>query len=116
MPTTTFTAIALMVAALYAFQNLARYVKAKDWNGTLGILIAALSGIAVVALAANSDATAGLHLIDGGKALGNLDAGSIVLLGVSVGSAGTVLADVKSAIDNKGSAVKPPIVGPPAPE
>lgn len=105
------TAIALLVAALYAAQNLLRFLKAGDWNGTLGILIAALSGIAVVVLAAHSDATSALHLIDKGPALGGLDGGSQVLLGISVGSAGTVLADLRKAFDNSTSAEKPPIVG-----
>lgn len=108
---TPVTAIALLVAALYAAQNLLRFLKAKDWNGTVGILIAAITGIGVVVLAAHSDATAALHLIDKGPALGNLDGGSQILLGISVGSAGTVLADLRKAIDNTGSAEKPPIVG-----
>lgn len=114
MPTTTFTAIALLVSTLYAAQNLLRYAKAQDWNGVLGILVAAAAGIGTIVLAANSDATAGLHLIDGGQALGNLDGGSLVSLGVAVGSAGTVLADVRSAFDNNDTAKKPPIAGPPS--
>lgn len=111
MPSTSFTAIALLVSALYAAQNLLRYAKAKDWNGVLGILIAVAAGVGVVALAANSDATSALHLIEEGPALGGLDGGSIVLLGIAVGSAGTVLADVRKAIDNTSSADKPPIAG-----
>lgn len=106
-----FAAIGLLVAALYAFQNLARYARAKDWNGCVGILLAAATGIGAVALAAHSDATSALHLITNGPALGNLDGGSQILLGISVGSAGTVLADVRNALDNSGSAVKPPIAG-----
>lgn len=112
MPSTTFTAIALLVSALYAAQNLLRYAKASDWNGVLGILIAAASGIGVVALAAHSDATAALHLITNGPALGGLDGGSQILLGVSVGSAGTVLTDLRKAFDNSTTADKPPIAGP----
>lgn len=107
------TPIALFIAALYATQNLLRYLRAKDANGTVGILIAVISGVAVVALAAHSDVTAGLKLITGGPALGNLDMGSQVLLGYGVGSAGTVLADVKSAFDNTDSSVKPKIVAGP---
>lgn len=104
-----FAALALLISALYAAQNLLRYAKASDWNGTLGILIAAATGIGVVALAAHSDATSALHLITNGPALGQLDAGSQVLLGISVGSAGTVLTDVRKALDNNASADKPPI-------
>lgn len=106
-----FAAIGLLVAALYAFQNLARYLKAGDVNGSVGIILAAATGIGAVALAAHSDVTSALHLITNGPALGNLDGGSQILLGISVGSAGTVLADVRNALDNSGSAVKPPIAG-----
>lgn len=114
MPSTTFTAIALLVSALYAAQNLLRYAKARNWDGVMGILTAAASGVGVVALAAHSDATAALHLITNGPALGGLDGGSQLLLGISVGSAGTVLADLRKAFDNSTTAEKPPLVGPPA--
>lgn len=112
MPTTSFTAIALFVAALYAAQNLLRYARAADWNGVLGILVAAAAGIGTVALGAHSDATAALHFVQGGPALGVLDGGSQILLGIAVGSAGTVLADLRSAFDNNDTAAKPPIAGP----
>lgn len=111
----SFTAIALFVAALYAAQNLLRYLKAGDWNGVVGIGIAAATGIGVVALGAHADVTAGMHLITNGPALGNLDGGSQVLLGLSVGSAGTVLTDLRKAFDNNSAADKPPIVGPTPP-
>lgn len=110
-----FAAISLLVAALYALQNLVRYLKAQDWNGAVGIILAAATGIGAVALAAHSDVTSALHLISNGPALGNLDAGSQILLGISVGSAGTVLADARNAVDGTTSAKKPPIVGPTPP-
>lgn len=115
MPTLgPFTAVALFIAALYAAQNLLRYAKAKDWNGCIGILVAAVTGIGVVALGAHSAVTAGMHLIQGAPALGNLDGGSQALLGITIGSAGTVLADGRNALDNSTSAAKPPIAGPSA--
>lgn len=106
------TALALLVGALYAVQNLLRYAKAADWNGVIGILLAFVGGLVVVVLGAHSDATAALHLIKGGPSLGALDGGGQILLGISVGSAGTVLADVRNALDGSTSAAKPPIVGP----
>ena len=106
----SFTVIALFAGALYAAQNLLRYVKAGNWNGTLGIVIAAATGIGVVALGAHSAVTAGMHLIENGPTLGNLDGGSQVFLGIAVGSAGTVLTDLRKAFDNNDSAGKPPLV------
>jgi hypothetical protein len=106
-----FSAIALFVATLYAFQNVLRYAKAKDLNGLLGILVAAASGVAVVALGAHADVTSSLHMITQGPALGALNGASQVMLGVAVGSTGTVLADARKAFDNTSSAAKPPLVG-----
>ena len=114
MDITSFTAIALFASALYAAQNLLRYAKATDWNGVVGILIAAVAGIGAVALGAHSAATASLHLVTGGAPLGALDGGSQVLVGIAVGSVGTVVADFRKSFDNSDSSGKPPIVGPPA--
>lgn len=112
--TTSLTAIGLFVATLYAFQNLLRYARAADWNGFLGILVAVGTGVATVALAAHADVTSGLHLMQQGNvlgpALGVLDGASQVMLGVAVGSSGTVLADLKNAFDNSTSAAKPKLV------
>lgn len=112
MPSGSFTTIALFIAALYAVQNLLRYLKAADWNGVTGILLAVVGGVAVVALGAHSAVTENLQLITDGPPLGSLDGGSQILLGISVGSAGTVLADLRKAFDNSSSADKPPITGP----
>lgn len=105
-----FTAISLFVATLYAFQSLVRYAKAKDANGIVAIVLACLSGIAVVALAAHSNVSASLQLIQGGEVLGKLNMASQVMVGVAVGSAGTVLADARKAVDGSTTAAKPLLV------
>lgn len=114
MDVSSFSTVALLVAFLYAAQNLLRYLKAADWNGVLGILIAAVTGIGAVMLAAHSDALSNLHLITGGAALGTVNGATQIFLGVSVGSAGTVLADARKAFDNSDTADKPKLVDPPA--
>lgn len=111
----TFTAVGLLISALYAFQNLLRYLRAQDWNGTFGILVAAASGIGVVLLAAHSDVTAQLHLMqtaagEAGPSLGNLDGGSQVLLGIAIGSGGTVLTDLRKAFDSSTTSEKPKLL------
>lgn len=104
------TALVLLVSTLYAIQNLIRYVKAGDWNGTGGILLAWASGILVVTLGAQSEVTDKLVLITGAPALGLLGWASLVMLGISVGSGGTVVADARNARDASTSAAKPPLV------
>lgn len=105
-----FTAVSLFVATLYAAQSLVRYAKAKDMNGVLAIVLAAASGIAVVALAAHSNMSSDLQLIQGGAHLGKLDMASQVMLGIAVGSAGTVVADFRKAFDGTTTAAKPLLV------
>jgi hypothetical protein len=109
---TVFSAMALLIATLYAGQNLIRYARANDWNGALGILLACGLGILVVWLAAQADATSHLKLIEGAQDLGHINGASLVMLGVGVGSGGTVLHDLKSAFDNNDTAKKPALVPP----
>lgn len=105
-----FSVVALFVATLYTFQSLVRYLKAKDANGSLAIILAVVAGIGVVALAAHSDATAGMRLITDGQVLGKLDMGSQIMLGIAVGSAGPVVADFRKAFDASTTAAKPLLV------
>lgn len=110
---TTFTTVALFVTALVTIQNLLRYLKGKDWNGVLGILVAFIAGVVVVYWAAHSGVTDQLHLIEGGPSLADLDTGSLLLLGLAVGSAGPVLTDTLKAIDHSDSQQKPKLVNKP---
>lgn len=108
---TTFTAVVLFVTALITFQNFLRYLKARDWNGVLAIVIAVISGVVAVTLAAHSNVTDQLHLIQDGPTLGNVDGVGLVLLGIAVGSAAPVLVDFIKSRDNSDSASKPKLVG-----
>lgn len=107
----TITAAVLLVALIVTSQNLLRYLKAQDWNGVLGILLAWAIGLGVAELAAHADVTASMTLIDGAPALGLLDFGSLLLLGLVLGSGGSQLIDWLKARDNTDSAAKPPLVG-----
>jgi hypothetical protein len=103
--------IVLLGTALYSFVNLVKYLKSGDWNGTLTLLGAALAGVGAIALAAHSDATAHLQLVDGGAPLGLLDGGSQVLLGIVFGGLAAGIADFRKAFDNSDDSTKPPLVG-----
>jgi hypothetical protein len=110
MNLTTFTAAALFAVTVYQFQNLVRYLRALDWNGVLGILLAVLAGIAAVALGAHSAVVDQLRLIDGGPVLANLDGGAQIMLGIGVGSAASGGADLLKALDGTRSSAKPKLI------
>lgn len=103
--------IVLLATALYSFVNLTKYAKAGNWNGVLTLLAAWVAGIGAIALAAHSDATASLHLVEGGPTLGALDQGSQVLVGGVFGGVAAGIADFRKAFDNNDDATKPPLVG-----
>lgn len=65
---------------------------------------------AAAALAANASVTSTLVLVEGGETLGNLDFGSLALVGLGLGSGASAFADWRSARDNNDSATKPNIV------
>ncbi len=111
MDVTTFTTAVLLGLAVYTAQNLVRYIKAKDLNGILGILLAWLGGFAVAEWASHASITANLVLVDGAGPLGGMDVGSLALLGLGLGSAATGFADHLAARDNTQSAAKPNLVG-----
>lgn len=108
--TDAFTAIGLLTVTLITLQNFVRYLKATDWNGVAGILLAVVTGIVLTVWGAHADVTAGLHLIRNAPALGDLDGGSLALLGVAIGSGGPVVTDIVKAIDQSRSSAKPKLV------
>lgn len=112
MDITAFTTTALLGFALWQGQNLIRYLRALDWNGTVGIILAWGMGFGIAEWAANSAITAKLELVTGAPALGLMDVGSLALLGLGLGSAGGAFADFLKSRDNTQSAVKPLLVEP----
>lgn len=107
---TTFTAVGLLIALLIQVQNLIRYAKAKDANGVLGLLLAVAGGVAVAFVAAQAEVTASLTLIEGSPDLGHLDGGSLTMLGVALGTGGSMIIDVLKALDNNNTVRKPALV------
>lgn len=68
-------------------------------------------GIAVIAIGANASVTEDLVLPGVEIALGALDAGSVILVGLLASSLASSIVDVKSAIDSSDSAIKPALLG-----
>jgi hypothetical protein len=112
----TFTTAALLTFALVTGQNLIRYAKelgtAEGRNGVLGIGLAWAMGFGIAWWAAQAAVTAKLELVDGAGPLGKMDMGSLLLLGLALGSAGSQFVDFLKSRDNTQSASKPKLVGP----
>lgn len=111
---TAITAVAagvLAIAVLVVAQNLIRYLKAKDWNGVSGIVLAALGGIGVVVLFAWAHVTGAIEFIQGQGPLDTYDFGSQVVLGIALGAGGSFGVDFLASRDNHDTANKPKIVG-----
>lgn len=75
--------------------------------------VAWLVGIGAVWLASSAAVTKAIVLPGTSAALGTLDGGSIVLVGLLAASLASFGVDLKAAIDNTDSAKMPPMIGPP---
>ena len=75
-------------------------------------LTAWVVGIAAVALGGQAAVTADLVLPGTGLALGQLDFGSVVLVGLMASSLASSLVDTKQAIDKSDTSSKPPLLHP----
>lgn len=104
---------ALAIAALLAFAgkltDVAKFIRAKDWNATGTQLVAWIAGGATLALGAASSVTDGIVIPGLGVAIGDLDFWSIILLGASGTSLFSVAYDFKKAFDGNDSAKTPPL-------
>lgn len=75
-------------------------------------LLAWIAGIALIAVAAHAAVTETLVLPGLAQPLGDLDAGSTVLVGLLAASLASSAVDVKQAIDTSDSSKKPPLIAP----
>lgn len=73
--------------------------------------LAWVAGVLLVWVASSASVTAEVVLPGTSAALGTLDAGSVILVGLLVSSFGSAIVDVKQALDRTDSAAKPPLVG-----
>lgn len=74
-------------------------------------LLAWIAGIGLIAVAAHAAVTEALVLPGLAQPLGDLDAGSTVLVGLLAASLASSAVDVKQAIDGNDTSRKPPLLG-----
>ncbi len=102
----------LLSTLIWKAVDFLRQLSGRQWSGVVTQLIVWVAGVAGVALAAHSQLFETFAV--NGNPLTSLDGGSQLYLGLCIGSLGSALVDVKSAIDGSDSAAKPPLLGPPA--
>jgi hypothetical protein len=88
--------------------DILRYLKGRDWNGAGTLLIAWVGGLAAAALFAQTDWADGLMI--GDQNLGALNAASLVVFGLVLGSAGAFANEFNAARDSNRSTAKPHLV------
>lgn len=88
--------------------DILRYVKGQDWNGAVTLLIAWLAGFAAAALFAQTDFADAIAV--GDQTLGNLNAASLIVIGLTLGSAGAFANEFNAARDTNRSTAKPHLV------
>jgi hypothetical protein len=101
-----FLPTAALAATVLAIVNLLRYARGRDWNGVLTQLTVWGSGVAGVSIFAQSAWGEAISL-GGALPLSKLGWASLVIVGLQVGSAATVVNEFRGAIDRSTTTAKP---------
>ena len=94
-----------LAALVMSLINFGKYVRGADWNGAGTQLVAWAAGVLAVILTAATDWADGIEV--GGQALSSLNAASLILIGLTIASTGSLLTEFKKALDGSDSAAKP---------
>lgn len=97
-------ALAAIAAATDKIMSMLKSASNREWKGPLTQLLVWVVATVVVIISSHAALTEGLGIPGVGLALGALDWPSQVLLGVVVGSSGSLAYDFKKAIDNTDTA------------
>lgn len=102
-------AMALLVISII---NLVKYARSGDVNGIVTTLSVWLAGIVVIFLVAETDFASGIVVAD--RALGDYNAWSLLFMGLTISSMAQFANEIRAAIDNHDTTIKPNLVGPTA--
>lgn len=100
-----FIPLVQMAVLVFTVINFLKFVRAGDSNGALTQLSVWVAGVLVTILAAQTDFAGGIVI--GDMILEQMNIWSLIFIGLTVGSLGTFGSEIKKAIDNTDSAVKP---------
>lgn len=94
-----------LIALVYQLVGILRSARGKDWNGVFTPLIAMVAGVLAVLVFAQTDFASGISV--GDMTLASLNFWSLVLVGITVGTGGSVVNDTLGAVDSTRSTAKP---------
>lgn len=102
--------VPLMAMALLVFQviNFVRYLKAGDTNGIVTTVAVWVAGVSVVFLVAQTDFARSITITD--TTLANLNAWSLLFVGLTVSSIGNFANEALGAVDANRTTQKPQLV------
>lgn len=103
-----FVPVLAMAALVVAIINFIKFIKAGDGNGIATQLAVWVAGVVVLFIAAQTDFASGISI--GDMEIDQMNAWTLVFVGLTLGSVGTLANDIKKALDNSDSAVKPPLI------
>jgi len=103
-----FVPVLAMLTLVIAIINLVKYFRAGDTNGIVTTLAVWIAGVTVVLLVGQTDFAAGIQIAD--KPLGDYNNWSLVFVGLTIASMAQFANELKTAIDNTDTAVKPTLV------
>lgn len=105
-----FAPIIAMGLLVVSIINFMKYLRAGNTDGWFTQLVVWVSGVVVVVLAAQTDFAGGISI--GDMTLSTLNFWSLVFVGLTLASVGSFAVDLRKAIDNGDSAVKPSLLPP----
>ncbi len=100
-----FVPVLAMVTLVITIINMLKYLRSGNHNGAFTTFSVLVAGVVTVLLAAQTDFAAGIIIAD--RPLGDYNNWSLLFMGLTIGSMGAFAVDIKAAIDNTDSAVKP---------
>ena len=103
-----FVPVLAMLTLIIAIINLVKYVRVKDTNGIVTTLAVWAAGVIVVLLVGQTDFAAGINIAE--RPLSEYNTWSLIFIGLTIASMAQFANEIKSAIDNGDSAVKPPLI------
>lgn len=100
-----FAPLLAAIALIWKIVDFVKYLRARNSEAVVTQAAVWFAGVGVIFLLAATDFASAINV--GDLSLGTLNAASLILLGLSVGSSASVLVDVKKAVDNTDSAAVP---------
>jgi hypothetical protein len=104
-----FVPLVATLALALKLLDTTKFALAQDWNAVATQVSAWVSGIVAIFLLASTDFASGINV--GDAVLSEVNISSLVLIGLSVASSGSVLYDFKKALDHTDSARTPSLIG-----